>query len=128
MIDGFLDTAVLVNMLRQHEPALRWAEANTSLNFAITPLVWMELVFGATNKAHLQHVTHFMSLFDMVMLAEDDLVWAMMQLERFRLSHNVGILDCLIAAPAARLGLPLYTHNLKHFTPLLGELARKPYD
>lgn len=25
------------------------------------------------------------------------------------------------------LQLPLYTHNLKHFAPLLGDLARQPY-
>lgn len=25
------------------------------------------------------------------------------------------------------LQLPLYTHNLKHFTPLLDDLTRKPY-
>ena len=44
-----------------------------------------------------------------------------------RLRFGVGVLDCLIAAPAFRLQLPLYTHNLKHFTPLLGDLAQKPY-
>lgn len=35
--------------------------------------------------------------------------------------------DCLIAAPAQRLGVPLYTRNLKHFSPLLGDLAVMAY-
>jgi hypothetical protein len=37
------------------------------------------------------------------------------------------VIDCLIAAPSHRLNVPLYTMNLKHFTPLLGALAVRPY-
>lgn len=44
-----------------------------------------------------------------------------------RLSQNVDMMDCLIAASVHRLGLPLYTRNLKHFLPLIGDLACKPY-
>jgi predicted nucleic acid-binding protein len=52
----------------------------------------------------------------------------MQQLERYRLSHGVGINDCLIASVAHRLQLPLYTHNLKDMRVLLGEtLVIKPY-
>jgi len=36
-------------------------------------------------------------------------------------------MDCLIAAAAFRLQVPLHTRNLKHFAPLLGELAQEPY-
>jgi len=51
----------------------------------------------------------------------------MQQVERFQFSHHIGKDDCLIAAVAYRLQLPLYTHNLKDMTPLLGNLAVKPY-
>ena len=37
------------------------------------------------------------------------------------------VVDLLITAAARRLALPLYTPNLKHFVPLLGDLARQPY-
>lgn len=47
--------------------------------------------------------------------------------EQFRLSHNAGINDCLIAAVAERLQPPLYTANLKHFRVLLPAWAQKPY-
>jgi predicted nucleic acid-binding protein len=53
--------------------------------------------------------------------------WAMEQMERYRLSHGVGVNDCLIASVAYRLQVPLYTHNLKDMTPMLGKLAVKPY-
>ena len=43
------------------------------------------------------------------------------------ISHNVGSIDCLIASASHRLQLPLYTMNVKHFAPLLGGLAQKPY-
>jgi predicted nucleic acid-binding protein len=46
---------------------------------------------------------------------------------RYELSHGVGMMDCLIASVSYRLQLPLYTHNLKHFAPLLNDLAQKPY-
>lgn len=36
-------------------------------------------------------------------------------------------MDCLIAASAHRLQLPLYTANRKHFDPLLSGLVRQPY-
>jgi predicted nucleic acid-binding protein len=56
-----------------------------------------------------------------------DFDWAIQQAIRFRLSHNVEVMDCLIASMAHRLNLRLFTSNLKHFEPLLGELAQKPY-
>ncbi len=46
---------------------------------------------------------------------------------RLHLSHGLDSMDCLIASANHRLGIPLYTCNLKHFTPLLGDLAHKPY-
>jgi predicted nucleic acid-binding protein len=56
-----------------------------------------------------------------------DFEWAIQQALRFRLSHNVDMMDCLIASTAQRLGLPLFTRNLKHFQPMIGRLAQKPY-
>ena len=56
-----------------------------------------------------------------------DVDWAIRQLLRFHLSHDLEAMDCLIAAVSYRLGVPLYTRDLKHFTPLLGDLARLPY-
>lgn len=60
------------------------------------------------------------------MLAQDS-EWAIRQLLRLHLSHGLDSMDCLIASANHRLGIPLYTCNLKHFTPLLGDLAHKPY-
>jgi predicted nucleic acid-binding protein len=72
-------------------------------------------------------VKKFLDKPPMVKMELHDIDWAMQQLEIYRLSHGVDIPDCLIAAPSYRLQIPLYTRNLKHFSPLLGELAQAPY-
>lgn len=36
------------------------------------------------------------------------------------------MMGCLIASTSARLDLPLFTANLKHFEPLLGRSRRDP--
>ncbi len=46
----------------------------------------------------------------------------------YRLSHGVGMLDCLIAAAALRTAVPIYyTFNLSHFAPISSIDARQPY-
>jgi predicted nucleic acid-binding protein len=37
-------------------------------------------------------------------------------------------MDCLIAATAARLRVPFYTFNVRHFGPIAGVDARQPYE
>jgi len=51
----------------------------------------------------------------------------MRQLARFHLSHGIALHDAMIASVSARLAVPLYTMNLKHFEPLPGVEAEKPY-
>jgi predicted nucleic acid-binding protein len=68
-----------------------------------------------------------LSQFDLLYPTAVDQQWAMAQLEAFQFSHHIGMNDCQIAAVAHRLGLALYTHNLKDMTPLVGKLAVKPY-
>ncbi len=46
---------------------------------------------------------------------------------RLALSHGVGWPDCLIAATALRLGLPIVTLNDKHFKVFKGLKVRRPY-
>jgi predicted nucleic acid-binding protein len=90
-------------------------------------MVYMEVLLGAENKAAQNRADAFLGRFLRIYLTIEDQIWAEEQLRNFRLSYNVGILDCLIAAPSHRLQLPLYTRNLKHFTPLLGTLAVQAY-
>jgi predicted nucleic acid-binding protein len=122
---GLVDTNILVDILRNHPPAFQWFQ--TQVNLGITPVVYMELLSGASNQIKQRRAEKFLQQFQKAYLTEADMDWAIAQYKRYRLSHNLGILDSLIASPNYRLGIPLYTGNLKHFTPLLGILAQKPY-
>jgi hypothetical protein len=90
-------------------------------------MVWMEVLLGGRDKPSQRKALRFLTQFEMIYLVQADMDWAMQQLKAYRLSHNVGILDCLIAAPCHRLQVPLYTRNLKHFMPLLGAQVQQPY-
>ena len=125
MAVGLVDTNVLIDALREHGPAISWLAQQGQLG--VTRVVYLELIEGASNRIELQRALNFLKQFEPVQMVEADFEWATRQLVQFRLSHGVGMMDCLIAAPAHRHQLPLYSRNLKHLTPLLGSLAQKPY-
>jgi len=125
MVTAFVDTNILVDVLRGHPTARPWLQKQSVLG--ITPIAWMELVEGAENRADQRSIVRLLTQFEIVYLTEADMKWAMEQLIAYELSHGVGMMDCLIASVCHRLQTPLFTHNLKHLTPLLGDLAQKPY-
>ena len=126
-MDALLDTATLIDIYKLYPPAIAWLQANRSRLFAITSTAWMEMMLGVMDKADQNRVIRFLNSFQMIYLTQVDQEWALHNLQTFRLSHGVGMNDCLIAAPSHRLQLPIYTRNLKHFTPLLGALAVQAY-
>jgi predicted nucleic acid-binding protein len=126
MTASFVDTTVLVDLLRKHPPARLWMMGLSELPH-ITPVVWMELISGAQNREAQRDTLLVLSGLTVDDLTSEDQHWAMRQLARLRLSHNVSLTDCLIASISQRVGVPLYSHNLKHFAPLLGSLVQKPY-
>jgi hypothetical protein len=87
----------------------------------------MEVMYGAGSKVKQVACKTLLSQFDLIHLTAADQDWAMQQMENYRLSHGVTTDDCLIAAVAYRLQVPLYTHNLKDMTPMIGNLAVQPY-
>ncbi len=126
MANGLVDSTVLVDVLRGYSPSALWLQMQSGL--AITPIVWLELVAGVPNKVKQLAALKLLAQFEMIYLVQADMDWAMQQLFAYKLSHNIGMMDCLIASVSYRLQLPLYTHNLKHITPLLGQaIAVKPY-
>jgi len=127
MTVGIVDTTVLVHLYRNNADALAWAAVGEQ-QLAMTPISWLELMVGAAGKAGQTRCKAIFGQFDLVYLTQGDQEWAMQQMERYRLSHGVGINDSLIAAVSYRLQIPLYTHNLKHMRVLLGDiLPQKPY-
>lgn len=126
MTAGIVDTTVILHYFRNYSGARAWVDAQP-VRLSIVSTTWMEVMEGASSKANQARCKNVLEKFDVLYLTTADQQWAMQQLERFQFSHHIGKDDCLIASVAYRLQLPLYTHNLKDTTPLIGNLAVKPY-
>lgn len=127
MTIAIADTTVVIHLYRRYSPALAWFDTLPQ-PLGITPISWMEVVVGAVNEHVQDESLRVLRLFNVVHLTIADQDWAIRQLARYRLSHGADMNDCMIAAVAYRLQTPLYTHNLKDMTLLLGnQLAVRPY-
>lgn len=127
MTVGVIDTTVVVHYFRKLPAARAWVDGQ-SVQLLVTPITWLEVMYGAPSKAGQATCKAILSQFVMEYPISSDMDWAMQQMERYRLSNGIGINDCLIAAVCHRLQVPIYTHNLKHMSVLLGtSLVIKPY-
>jgi predicted nucleic acid-binding protein len=127
VIDAVLDTTVILHSFRKYQPAINWLNSQHQARFGITAITWMEVMVGTSSKSNQAQSKATLDNFELLYIMITDQQWAMEQLERFQFSHHLEMNDCLIAAVAYRLQLPLYTHNLKDMTPMIGSLAIKPY-
>lgn len=123
----FLDTDVVIDVLRGHPPALTWLSRLASQELAISGMVAMELVLGARNLAAQQEVERFLTRFNVVWPTSGDTILGYDLLLQHHLRHNLGLVDSIIAAMALRREERLYTFNLKHFGPVPGLDAQIPY-
>jgi predicted nucleic acid-binding protein len=126
MVTVLLDTSIVIDLLRGYPNSEQWLQSQTE-ELGVTLYVWLEVLEGANNKANQQRAIALLNQFALVKTLSEDVDWSVQQLIQYNLSHNLDSIDCLIAAPAYRLQIPLYTRNLKHFRPLLGNQAIAPY-
>lgn len=125
--DLLLDATILVDLMRDRQTAIDWLKSVGERLIGVPVVARMELIVGCRSAEELRELASRLNPFADVHIQIEDSIQALRWLGKFKLSHGLGIHDALIAAPAARLGLPLYTLNLKHFRPLPGVDARKPY-
>jgi predicted nucleic acid-binding protein len=85
---GIVDTTVIVHLLRKYQPALAWYDIQ-SQPFGLTPVTWMEVMYGAGSKAKQAFCKTLLSEFIVLHIGTSDQDWAMIQMERFRLSHGI---------------------------------------
>ena len=124
---GLVDSTVVIHLFRKNPAAHNWIDTQEDQLF-VTPITWLEVMFGAPGKAGQATSKAILGRFDMLYLTPEDLDWSMQQMELYRLSQGVGINDCLIASVCQRLQLPIYTHNVKDMHKLLDpSLVFQPY-
>lgn len=127
MVRAIVETSIIIDLLRDFAPAVNWYAKQENPLLAVTPIVWMEAVGGGRTKDKRVKAARLLQRFHMVFPERGDMEWAMKAQMQYELSHGVGMMDCLIAAPCLRLQIPLYTRNMKHFRPLLSQLTQSPY-
>lgn len=127
MVDGIIDSTILIDFLRKTNTAIAWKSSVAKLNLSITSIIWMEIVQGATDKQKRQQILKFLKQFPVEYATPSDNQWAMRQVARFSLGYGIHLSDVLIASVAIRLNVPIYTLNVKHFSPLPGIQTIQPY-
>jgi len=125
--DLLIDTDVLVEILRGRREAAAWLSDLGNQVVGIPVLVRMEVLQGARDRGDQQTLIKLLQPYAVAHLQAGDSERALTWFESFHLSHNVGVMDCLIAAVAVRLSRPLYTFNLKHYNPISDLTVSVPY-
>ena len=95
--------------------------------FAISAVVYMELLQGIRNKTELQMLKKFMIQRNIhnISLNAEVTSRAIFFLEKFNLSHGMQMADALIAATADLQGETLLTGNYVHYKMIPGLLVKR---
>lgn len=126
MVTGLVDTSIIIDLIRGYPEAHLWL-SGIDETLGVSHFVWLEVIQGAQNKQKQASAMKILADFELIEITPADTQWTVQALATTRLAHNVDALDSLIASMSYRLQVPLYTRNMKHFTPLLDDLAQKPY-
>ncbi len=123
-----LDTDVMIDVLRQYPPAVKWLESLGNEEIILPGFVVMELIQGCRNRAEKDQLERQLGAYGMAWPSPEACKVALSNFGRAHLSHGLGILDALIGQIAVELNLPLYTFNQMHYAAIPGLRAMQPYE
>lgn len=121
-----LDTDVLIDIQRDRAPAIAWFASLPELP-SVPGFVVMELIQDAQNMQQIRNALKLVAPLPVVWATEADCARALSDFTTYHLSHNLGLLDALIAACAVGRGAKLCTFNVKHYRVVPGLLTAQPY-
>jgi predicted nucleic acid-binding protein len=128
MAGGVFDSSILIDCLRGRGDAIAFLATQSASTHPRTHLlVAAELLTGARDKAEQNLIDLFLQSFDLAVPDEADGLSALDLYRQFRLSHGVDWPDCQIAATALRLGVEVFTQNVKHFIAFPGLRVVRAY-
>lgn len=122
-----LDTDVMIDILRGYTPALAWLRSLNDDVIALPGFVLMELIQGCKTKKGQQSLSKELDSYKILWPSHSDCNDAVKLFTRYRLSHNIGIIDVLIGQLALSFDLPLHTFNKKHYEPIPRLTTVQPY-
>jgi predicted nucleic acid-binding protein len=122
-----LDTDILIDVFRNHPPALAWIDSVLALHPALPGYVVLELLAGCHNKSDVQFIQRRIQKFAVLWPDAAATNAILFVFANGHLSHALGTLDALIAATAISHNLTLHTFNTKHFAAVPGLKTIQPY-
>ncbi len=122
-----LDTDVMIDVLRKHSPAVAWLQASPTEELGLPGLVVMELLQGCRTQDEQQRVEALLRPYILYWPTQTDCARALADFTAYHLSHNLGLLDSLIAETVIGLGVALATFNEKHYSALSALKTLRPY-
>lgn len=87
----------------------------------------MELIQDARNKLEVERALRLVKPLPVVWPTNTDCARAFQDFQVLHLSHNLGLIDSLIAATTIGLGATLCTFNVKHYRSVAGLVLEQPY-
>jgi len=107
----FVDTCIIIDYINGK---IKLSVEEKS-SFYMNSIVENEVIVGAKNKRDLATTNKKISDFPMLDLDQDIMDLSTKLLNRYTLSHGMGIYDSIIASTCLIYDLPLWTHNKKDF-------------
>lgn len=128
MAEPIVDTSVFVDLFKRRPEAdayigTRLRSGRLALHAAVTA----ELIAGLRDRAEIKQFDTLTSHTRVIFPTEADWTLALRLCRTHARSSGVDWVDCLVAATAIRLGVPVATINEKHFRPIRGLTVIRPY-
>jgi len=122
-----LDTDVLIDIQRGFQPAVDWF-AGLDETPAVPGLTAMELIQDARNAQEVRNAQELVAAMPILWPRPAACAEALAEYARLHLSHNLGLIDALIAACAMDYSAELVTFNVRHYRAFRGLHTIQPYD
>ena len=108
----FLDTNILIEYLKGNKSLIK----SYSLDeLFISDIVVMELYQGAKSKQDLKFIINEIAVFKILKTNDEIIKLATLLVKEYNLSHNMKMMDAIIASTVMVYNMPLMTLNLKDF-------------
>ena len=105
----FLDTCLLIDYSKDK------IKIDLAKDYCISSIVNLEFKAGALNKRELKKINRILSEIKLLNTDQSILDLSDFLIEKYALSHGMGIYDAIIAATCLVYDLPLWTYNKKDF-------------
>jgi len=123
-----LDTDVMVDVLRGHEPAIAWLTTVSDSEIGLPGLVAMELIQGCQNAREQKRLEKALNAYHLFWAESQNCDRALKNFSTYHLRYNLGLLDALIAETAISVDAELATFNVKHYSVLKELKTIQPYE